>query len=175
MNHARLVCNQKEKFQCAECRKLTSNGYQLIGEGETKFVCKDCYVNSRLRYPTKGKSIKHLLPAELVFSDAYDPNATPDQDEPEVSSESVGYIGELVPDGNGGWREPTREEIRAMHSRTSIPARPTPEPPSSDTVGEFSTLIVKYRFTTDNKLQVVLPGRCRIDDRVYELVATVES
>ena len=57
MNHARLVCNQREKFQCAECRKLTSSGYQLIGEDETKFVCKGCYVNCRNRYPSMGDSI----------------------------------------------------------------------------------------------------------------------
>ena len=116
MKHARLVCNQKEKFQCAECRKLTSNGYQLIGDDETKFVCKDCYVNSRIQYPAKGKSIKHLLPADIVFSDDYDPTVALEAEAVSAEADDTGYIGELVPDGNGGWREPTADEIRAMNA-----------------------------------------------------------
>ena len=170
MKHARLVCNQKEKFQCAECRKLTSNGYQLIGDEETKFVCKDCYVNTRTQYPTKGKSIKHLLPADLIFSDDYDPSVSPDEAE-SVSNETgdTGYIGELVPDGNGGWREPTADEIRAMNARN---ASDETSINSSEPIEAFSSMTIKYRFTTDNKLQVVLPKRCRIDDRTYELIVT---
>ena len=38
-----------------------------------------------------------------------------------------------------------------------------------------STLTLKYRFTTDNKLQVILPGHCRIDGRSYELVVRTED
>ncbi len=168
MKHARLVCNQKEKFQCAECRKLTSSGYQLIGQDETKFVCKDCYVNSRVQYPMKGKSIRHLLPADIVFSDEYDPNAV--ETEEDTFEESTGYIGELVSDGNGGWREPTADEIRTMNNVTE-----TPVSQNDDPVDEFSTLFVKYRFTTDNKLQVILPKKCRVDERTYELIVTTEE
>ena len=170
MKHARLVCNQKEKFQCAECHKLTSNGYQLIGDDETKFVCKDCYVNSRIQYPSKGKSIKHLLPAELVFSDNYDPLATLETDAVASTSEDTGYIGELVPDGNGGWREPTAEEISAMNA-ANISANES----SAMSDDDFCTMTIKYRFTTDNKLQVILPRKCRIDDRTYELIVTTEN
>ena len=171
MKHARLVCNQKEKFQCAECRKLTSNGYQLIGNDETKFICKDCYVNSRIQYPTKGKSIKHLLPAELVFSDEYDPSATVEIEPAIDATVDTGYIGELVPDGNGGWREPTPEEIRAMNDTRDASAAPSS--PRHDEI--TSTMTIRYRFTTDNKLQVILPKRCRIDDRVYEMIVTTED
>lgn len=172
MKHARLVCNQKEKFQCAECRKLTSNGYQLIGNDETKFVCKDCYVNSRIQYPTKGKSIKHLLPADLIFSDDYDSSVTLETEAAEIAPEDTGYIGELVPDGNGGWREPTAEELRAMRAgQTSATATPTTPNPIEDT----NTVMIKYRFTTNNKLQVILPKKCRIDDRIYELIVTTEN
>lgn len=172
MNHARLVCNQKEKFQCAECRKLTSNGYQLIGNDETKFVCKDCYVNSRIQYPTKGKSIKHLLPADLIFSDDYEPSGTLETEVAETAPVDTGYIGELVPDGNGGWREPTAEELRAMRARqTSATATPT----TLNLIEDTNTMMIKYRFTTDNKLQVILPKKCRIDDRTYELIVTTEN
>ena len=172
MKHARLVCNQKEKFQCAECRKLTSNGYQLIGDDETKFVCKDCYVNSRIQYPAKGKSIKHLLPADIVFSDDYDPTVALEAEAVSAEADDTGYIGELVPDGNGGWREPTADEIRAMNA---VHASNTAVVDSSAPVEEFSTMTIKYRFTTDNKLKVVLPKRCRIDDRTYELFFTTEK
>lgn len=173
MKHARLVCNQKEKFQCAECRKLTSNGYQLIGDDETKFVCKDCYVNSRIQYPTKGKSIKHLLPADLIFSDDYDPSVSVDEPE-SVYNESgdTGYIGELMPDGNGGWREPTADELCAMNA---VNTSNTTATDSAEHIEEFSMITIKYRFTTDNKLQVILPKKCRIDDRTYELIATTEN
>lgn len=34
------------------------------------------------------------------------------------------------------------------------------------------TVNIRYRFTTDNKLQIILPKRCRIDDRTYEIVVT---
>ena len=172
MKHARLICNQKEKFQCAECRKLTSNGFQLIGEDETNFVCKDCYITFRNTYPTKGKSIKHLLPAHLVFSEAYDPDALTEEEEPVAAvSESSGYIGELVPDGNGGWREPTAEEIAAMNEASSTPA----VTPSVTPADDMSVINVKYRFTTDNKLQVILPANCRVDGRTYELIVTTEG
>lgn len=173
MNHARLVCNQREKFQCAECRKLTSSGYQLIGADETKFVCKGCYVNYRNRYPSIGDSIKHLLPADVVFSSDYDPLKSATPNEAEDTHDDVGYIGELVPDGNGGWREPTQDEIRAMQSRESVTPKTTED--NSNEVDIWSTLTVKYRFTTDNKLQVVLPRQCRIDDRTYELIVTTEN
>ena len=76
---------------------------ELIGNDETKFVCKDCYVNSRIQYPTKGKSIKQLLPADLVFSADYDPSVTLEPESVSTASMDTGYIGELVPDGNGGW------------------------------------------------------------------------
>ncbi len=171
MKHARLVCNQREKFQCAECRKLTSSGYQLIGDDETKFVCKECYVNSRIQYPMKGKSIRHLLPADVVFSSEYDPMAV-ELEENTEETESSGYIGELVPDGNGGWREPTPDELRTMNARstTTTAGRNT-----EVTADDCSTITVKYRFTTDNKLQVILPKKCRIDDRTYELVVVTEE
>ena len=172
MKHARLVCNQKEKFQCAECRKLTSNGYQLIGNEETKFVCKDCYVNSRIQYPTKGKSIKHLLPADFVFSDDYDPSVTLEPEAAETAPEDTGYIGELVPDGKGGWREPTSDEIRAMNTGQASATATSSAPNSTE---EGNTLMIKYRFTTDNKLQVILPKKCHIDDRTYELIVTTEN
>ena len=167
MNHARLVCNQREKFQCTECRKLTSNGYQLIGNDETKFVCKDCYTGFRVRYPMKGKSVQHLLPADLIFSDAYDPSAAPEPETASAESEDTGYIGELVPDGNGGWREPTAEELRGMTAGNTATTSTTTEQGE-----EFSTLTIRYRFTTDNKLKVILPKTCRIDDRTYELIVT---
>ena len=173
MNHARLVCNQREKFQCAECRKLTSSGSQLIGEDETKFVCKGCYVNCRNRYPSMGDSIKHLLPADVVFSSDYDPLKSASPNEDEDTHDDVGYIGELVPDGNGGWREPTQDEIRAMQSRE--PAATSTTEDNSNEVDVWSTLSVKYRFTTDNKLQIVVPKRCRIDDRSYELVVVTDE
>ena len=172
MNHARLVCNQREKFQCAECRKLTSSGYQLIGEDETKFVCKGCYVNCRNRYPSMGDSIKHLLPADVVFSSDYDPLKSVSPNEDEDTHDDVGYIGELVPDGNGGWREPTQDEIRTLCSHE--PAATTAEDDSNE-VDVWSTLTVKYRFTTDNKLQIVVPKRCRIDARSYELVVVMDE
>ena len=173
MKHARLVCNQREKFQCADCGRLTSNGYQLVGSGETKFVCKDCYVNSRLQYPTKGASIKHILPAEVVFSAEYDPSATLDAGTSRPEPEITGYIGELVSDGNGGWREPTAEEIRNMNAANSSSSDSTPS--ASNSADGLSTMTIKYRFTTDNKLQVILPKKCRIDDISYELIVTTQS
>ena len=169
MKHARLVCNQKEKFQCAECRKLTSNGYQLIGNDETKFLCKDCYVNFRNQYPVKGKSIKHLLSAEIVFSNDYDPSFAWEEESITAGGEDVGYIGVLFPDGNGGWREPTAEEIRAMNAEN------TPHTTSSNSMDDFIPMTIKYRFTTDNKLQVILPKKCRVDDRTYELVVRTDD
>ena len=172
MKHARLVCNQKEKFQCAECGKLTSNGYQLIGDDETKFVCKDCYVNSRIQYPTKGRSIKHLLPADLVFSDNYDPTVVLEAEAVSAEPEDTGYIGELVPDGNGGWIEPTADEIRAMNAGQAAATTPSAVP---NPIENFSTITIKYRFTTDNKLQIILPKKCHIDDRIYELIVTTEN
>ena len=172
MKHARLVCNQKEKFQCAECRKLTSNGYQLIGDDETEFVCKDCYINFRIQYPSKGKSIKHLLPVDLVFSDDYDPSVTLETDTVASISEDTGYIGELVPDGHGGWREPTTEEIRVMNTANTSVSEPFAMPNLNE---GFSDMTIRYRFTTDNKLQVILPKKCRIDDRSYELIVTTEN
>ena len=172
MNHARLVCNQKEKFQCAECRTLTSNGFQLIGDGETKFVCRDCYTQVRQQYPTVGKSIKQLLPAEEIFSADYDPTAVPESEREPEAPRDTGYIGELVPDGNGGWREPTPEELRVMSAPAPEPPAPRHSPTPSE---EHSVLTVKYRFTTDNKLQVILPGRCRIDGTTYELLVTTEG
>lgn len=169
MTHSRLVCNQREKFQCAECRKLTSGGYQLIGDGETKFVCKECFVRVRNRYPIKGTSIKHLLPADYVFSREYDPSLSQSKaDEPETT-EDCGYIGELVPDGMGGWREPTAEELRALRDENEEPA------PIRIDEGEESSITLKYRFTTDNKLQVFLPHRCRIDGTTYELVVMTDG
>ena len=171
MKHARLVCNQREKFQCAECRKLTSSGYQLVGDDETKFVCKECYVNTRVQYPMKGKSIRYLIPADVVFSNEYDPMAVEIEEQAE-ETESSGYIGELVPDGNGGWREPTSEEIRAMNARTTTTTVSKNTESQSD---DLSTIIIKYRFTTDNKLQVILPKKCRIDDITYELVVVTEE
>lgn len=174
MKHARLVCNQKEKFQCAECRTLTSHGYQLIGEGETKFVCRDCYGTVRAGYPIKGKSIKRLLPAELVFSEDYDPTAFPAQESDSIGNDTAGtgYIGELVPDGNGGWREPTAEELRAMNAQGQSAA---PSRSVTTAAEDFSEVTVKYRFTTDNKLMVILPASCRIDGETYELVVITES
>ena len=172
MKHARLICNQKEKFQCAECRKLTSNGYQLVGEGESAFVCKDCYVNSRAQYPTKGKCVKHILPADWIFSEAYDPSVAFGEEQETVVNTPIGYIGELVPDGMGGWRVPTQEEICNMQNTdTSVSGTSV----SGTTDDSLSTITVKYRFTTDNKLQVILPKKCHIDDRSYELIVTTEN
>lgn len=168
MTHSRLVCNQREKFQCAECRKLTSSGCQLIGDGETKFVCKECFVRVRNRYPIKGASIKHLLPADYVFSREYDPTVSQSEAEEPEPTEDIGYIGELVPDGMGGWREPTEEELRTLREESAEPSTT----PADE--GE-SSITLRYRFTTDNKLQVFIPRRCRIDGTTYELVVMTDG
>ena len=143
---------------------------RLIGEDETKFVCKDCYISLRSRYPVKGQSLKHLLPADVVFSAEYDPSAAATPEESATVAEDTGYIGELVPDGNGGWREPTAAELQAMSAESAAPVGAT----ASEPVEMFSEITVKYRFTTDNKLQVILPKRCRIDERTYELIVKTE-
>ena len=169
MKHARLICNQKEKFQCSECRVLTSAGYQLIGSEETKFVCKDCYVQFRNQYPMKGKSLKQLVSADVALSSEYDPDTYDGENEAiEQEEEFSGYIGELVPDGNGGWREPTPEEIQAINQPV-VREEIVSESP------DMNTMEIKYRFTTDNKLQVILPRKCRIDDSTYELIVTTED
>ena len=173
MKHARLVCNQREKYQCAECRRLTSNGYQLIDTDETKFVCKDCYVNVRLKYPAMGECINHLLDADVVFSDDYDPNEVTVVESLVEEGESNGYVGELVPDGNGGWRVPTPDEIAAMNSQRAT--EPDMAPTHTHPADDFNMVNIRYRFTTDNKLQVILPKRCRLDDRAYELIVTTEE
>ena len=169
MKHARLICNQKEKFQCSECRVLTSAGYQLIGSEETKFVCKDCYVQFRNQYPMKGKSLKQLVPADVALSSEYDPETYDGEvEESLLESSDSGYLGELLPDGNGGWREPTPEELRAM-------SQPVAKQETTVETSDLSTMEIKYRFTTDNKLQVILPRKCRIDDHTYELIVTTED
>ncbi len=170
LNHSKLICNQKKKFQCAECRMLTSAGYQLIGAEETRFVCRDCFLPLRNQFPMKGKSLKQLIPADLALSTEYDPDTYEEEVEGETEAleEEVDneYVGELILDEETGeWRIPTPEEIQAMNSPANTPLSPT----------DTSTLEIKYRFTTDNKLQVILPRRCKIDQTTYELIVTTEG
>lgn len=168
-NHSRIVCNQHEKFQCSDDHRLTSSGYQLVGDGEIRFVCKDCFLKYRNQYPVRGMAIKKLLDPEEAFSDSYNPDGQPEQTE--ETGGGSGYIGELVPDGNGGWREPTQAELDAMNAEPVQPERPAPARDG----GGFSTMEIKYRFTTDNKLQVILPKRCKIGGDVYELVVVTQE
>lgn len=167
MKYAILVCNQRDRFQCAECNKLTSAGYQLVDDNETKFVCSECYADYRRQYPQQGNSVKQLIPAELLFSDGDVAEKIVAANAEPVAEESSGYIGELVPDGHGGWREPTAEELAAMNASVNVVNYSLSVMPE-----DTHTVNIRYRFTTDNKLQIILPKRCRIDDRTYEIVVT---
>ena len=200
MKHARLVCNQRESFQCDECYKITSGGHQLISDSETRFVCNECYARFRGEYPKRGKALKNILPMDVVFSEGYDPDER--EEVVATAAAGTGYVGILLPKEGGGWRVPTAEELDCITRAraTAPPAPPVTEPAAvapmtvppvvisqprevagegitdsaSDgaiaPMGEESTLTVKYRFTTDNKLQLIVPARCRIDNASYEIV-----
>lgn len=167
MKYAILVCNQRDRFQCAECNKLTSAGYQLVDDNETKFVCSECYSDFMRQYPQQGNSVKQLIPAEVLFADGDVVRNTVDESVESVAEESSGYIGELVSDGHGGWREPTAEELAAMNASANAV-----DYGASCITEDTHAVNIRYRFTTDNKLQIMLPKRCRIDDRTYEIVVT---
>ena len=184
MKHARLINGRGTTNICADCRAIGTTGYQLIGKNETKYLCRECYSSAKRGYPLKGGALTELLPAELVFSDSYTPEYTPAVAEepvypargayvPTVSSELDDYVGELVEDGHGGWRIPTEEEKRALRDEGRTSGQSDSSVASAGaTAGNESVIEVKYRFTTDNRLQVILPARARIDGTTYELVVS---
>lgn len=184
--HSRLVCNEKDLFTCSRCGAMTSSGYQVIDENETSFLCRSCHTSVRHLYPVLGRPIKKLLSFDVVLSDSYDPNseeersnvaASESASESTARSDADDYLGVLVPDGNGGWRIPTAEEIARMEADSApapSPAR-TPAPERVTTPDGYAPMEIKYKFTTDNRLLVILPQKCVIDGTEYVINVTTDQ